>query len=483
MGQCTGSWKVTSVSPMRRLFLFLCSFLLLVSFAARAAAPICKEYQFGDAGWFKTVIQACDAWASKTQAVQGANSSYNFRNWAHAVDGDGESARCNMSWEYSSKAPGSEWSTTGMGAGVVQTRTVECEEVCTSGKQGVVNLTTGYKATPTTSVLGTYAKGPDPFVLGLVKNKGAVMCYRGCKVQMPDPETSTHDSEGHPLLVWTSQVAGPNGLYRESTEFNYVETSVQCSEAPPDATSPSATPPVCPGSTTTVKGATVCLPSNSEPGLGEAGSGKGEANRGNPTAGPTDMSKSPSERAKGPGGDGNGTNGSNGGGSAGGPATGNNNGSTGKGCNDGSKSPTPACSGKGTNDQDGTVTKPATGKEQAACGAPGQPKCGIDETGTPEKVGDDKYNSKLDQYKTDSKNAGDQIKGEGDGVFSSYTTFFAAPALQACEPVELPAVAGVSLGSISKQCDVVEGVRSVMAYIWALVAMWVCLGWVKRATN
>lgn len=131
----------------------------------------------------------------------------------------------------------------------------------------------------------------------------------------------------------------------------------------------------------------------------------------------------------------------------------------------------------------GTVTKPGTGKEQANCGAPGQPKCGIDETGTPEKVGDDKYNSKLDQFKTDSKNAADQIKGEGASEFSTYATFFAAPPLKTCDPIELPTVAGVSMGSIGKQCDVVDGVRSVMSYIWALVAMWICLGWVKRATN
>lgn len=35
----------------------------------------------------------------------------------------------------------------------------------------------------------------------------------------------------------------------------------------------------------------------------------------------------------------------------------------------------------------GTVDKPGEGKEQAACGAPGQPKCGIDETGTPDGKG------------------------------------------------------------------------------------------------
>lgn len=423
------------------------------------AADDCLNYRVGDSGpWHSTKSAACSAAsAGKTYTGQTASVVSSDPLCVLSVKADGPYPPQEQQFGYDQKA-------------------VVCPEPCQAGSKKTINFTTGYHATPATNTALNPFIIVDPFYRQLQKDKGATMCYQGCKVGVPP-----NDSD----VGWISQVAGPNGLYRSSVDIETQSTSQTCTVDPNSDASKSAStgtaPPTCPGSLGTVNGATVCLPSVADAGI----DGGGEVTRGNPPAGPKDETKSPSERAKGPGGTGNGAapNGSNGGGPTGGPASGPNNGSSRTGCNDGSKAPAPPCSGKGTNDQDGTVTKPATGKEQAACGAPGQPKCGIDETGTPEKVGDDKYNSKLDQYKTDSKNAGDQIKGEGDGVFSSYTTFFAAPALQACEPVELPAVAGVSLGSISKQCDVVEGVRSVMAYIWALVAMWVCLGWVKRATN
>lgn len=452
---------------VRLVLLFLSGCFVFPSWAATP----CYEYQLltqPEKGWFSSSQAACgafsypalgDGWSEKSRGVSGS-----------ADDG---SLYCTVNFHFDNGA----WTNDSvMGSQILRRSKPACDDVCKAGAKKTINFTVGYHATPATNTALNPFIIVDSFYRQLQKDKGATMCYEGCKVGVPHNESD---------VGWISQVAGPNGLYRSSVDIETRSTSQACTVDPNSDASKSAStgtaPPTCPGSLGTVNGATVCLPSVADAGI----DGGGEATRGNPPAGPKDETKSPSERAKGPGGTGNGSSpsGSNGGGPTGGPASGPNNGSSRTGCNDGSKAPAPPCSGKGTNDQDGTVTKPATGKEQAACGAPGQPKCGIDETGTPEKVGDDKYNSKLDQYKTDSKNAGDQIKGEGDGVFSSYTTFFAAPALQACEPVELPTAAGVSLGSISKQCDVVEGVRYVMAYIWALVGMWVCLGWVKRATN
>lgn len=455
----------------QKILRFLLLLMLALSSASYAAAPS-KQYYIGGKsnvlGPFGGASQACGALYSDSA---GDSISYAHKNVTEA----GTTFTCTYDVLISgnvvtSNASASGWIRVGCPGGAEPVNGQCDDPVCEAGKKQTINFTFGYHATPSTNMaLNPVVKG-DPFMRQLQKDKGATMCYEGCKVGVPPFE----GDDG-----WVSQVAGPNGLYRSSVDLVTQSTSQNCTEASPEAVMSGTTPPSCPGSLGTVNGATVCLPSVADAGI----DGGGEARRGNPTAGPKDETKSPSERAKGPGGDGNGSGptGSNGGGATGGPATGPNNGSGRVGCNDGSKSPTPACSGKGTNDQDGT--KPTTpGKEQANCGAPGQPKCGIDETGTPEKVGDDKYNSKLDQYKTDSKNAADQIKGEGASEFSTYATFFSAPPLKTCDPIELPTVAGVDMGSISKQCDVVDGVRSIMSYIWALVAMWICLGWVKRAT-
>ena len=456
---------------MRRYLTFLVSALLLFSFAARAADPLCSEYQYGDAGWFKTKEEACDAWASKTQGTQGNNPTFNFRNWRHSIS-PGVGSPCTLGWDFSYVGT-SDWSSTGMSSGHVQTRQVVCE-VCKPGPKGSVNVTVGYHATPSTNIkLNPFVK-VDPFFKQLEKDQGGTMCYQGCKVGVPFPDEGAE--------YWISQVAGPNGLYRSSATIDIQGTSQQCSEATPDAATSTATPPACPGATGTVNGATVCLPSTTDTTPGTAPT---DAIRGNPSAGPTDPSKPTSERAPGPGGAGNGSGtggASNGGAASGGPATGSNNTPGGKGCNDGTKSPTPACSGKGELDADGNTDKPEEGKEQAACGAPGQPKCRIDETGTPGEVGGDKYDSKLDAYKNDSKDAADQIKGSGTGIYDSWTSLFVAPPLASCEGFEFPAHAGQSMGTVDP-CNVVDGIRTAMAYLWAIGGFWLCLGWVKQANT
>ena len=57
---------------------------------------------------------------------------------------------------------------------------------------------------------------------------------------------------------------------------------------------------------------------------------------------------------------------------------------------------------------------------------------------------------------------------------------FSAPPLATCEGFDLPAHAGQSMGTIDP-CNVVDGIRTAMAYIWAIAAFWLCLGWVKSA--
>lgn len=422
--------------------------LALVTSAVWASDPVCTQYRtqmgLADSGWQPTKEAACAALSGKTWAeITLLRTSAPVLT--AALDGPNgcKGTRSQTVMDTTTK---SDW-TSGF-----TSQTVTCPNQCTANKSSVINWTVGYTRTPNISLDSNWKTIDAPNKIpdnGIVCNSES-KCLVSTDLYHPD------------AMAFQSQYPTAQGTYRLSIDVPSVETGQTCTPSDLEirAISKSAPVPPCPGAIGEVNGVKGCYGTAENPSRNDKDvSSVAPKEPGNPAAG----TKPGTGEGSGTGGTGR-TPGTGNGGPGGGP---------------GGAAGTGAGSGAGG----GTVTKPSTGKEQANCGAPGQPKCGIDETGTPEKLGDDKYNSKLDQYKTDSKNAGDQIKGEGDGVFSAYSTFFAAPALQACEPVELPTVAGVSLGSISKQCDVVEGVRSVMAYIWALVGMWVCLGWVKRATN
>lgn len=123
-----------------------------------------------------------------------------------------------------------------------------------------------------------------------------------------------------------------------------------------------------------------------------------------------------------------------------------------------------------------TTTKPAeTPPEIETCGLPGKPACKIDETGTPE-MAPTTNQEKIDEYKTKMDEQRDQIKQAGTGIFDSFGIFFSAPPFAACTPYTLPR----DMGSVNP-CPVVDGVRSVMAYIWALGALFLCVGWIREA--
>lgn len=134
-----------------------------------------------------------------------------------------------------------------------------------------------------------------------------------------------------------------------------------------------------------------------------------------------------------------------------------------------------------TSPASGTTTTP-TNEPTITCGLPTTPPCKIDETGTPEKVIESVYGPKADAVKT-SKDAGlNQMKTGGGSLFGSWNLFFSAPAFVACSPVVLPAFRGVSMGSIDP-CPVVDGMRTVMGYLWAIAGLMLCLGMVRKAVQ
>lgn len=318
------------------------------------------------------------------------------------------------------------------------------------GTSTIVNVTSGWKRTPkvnddTEEWVYTYRFPPSNVatVCG-----GTAICEMTIDWSEPCSE----------CRAFVSQVPAANGLYRTSTDFRGHFTGKTCTSAsssdlPPEALSPDdSKDPPCPGYVGEVNGVRGCYGNASNPVRPVPQPPKspahGEGDTGNPAAGTKPSS------GEGSGSDGAGRTPSAGtGGSAGGPSG--------------------AAAGSGTK-PDGTTPKPGDGKEQAACGAPGQPKCGIDEGGTPSKFDGDK--AAFDKWKSDMESNRNTIKDANGGFFDSYNVFFAAPPFVPCEPIELP-----NEVLLTRQCDVVDGIRSVMAYIWALAALWICLGWIREA--
>jgi hypothetical protein len=125
------------------------------------------------------------------------------------------------------------------------------------------------------------------------------------------------------------------------------------------------------------------------------------------------------------------------------------------------------------------VTTPDKLPDPVTCGLPGGSPCKIDETGTPPPVADTQFSSKLDTLKADQDTHVAKVGGTADKpFFSGWSSLFITPPLAACAVYELPSRNGVSMGSLDP-CPVVEGVRSVMAYLWALGGFWLCLGWIR----
>lgn len=407
---------------MHKIILFIGG--LCLSFAALAEQ--CKEYKPGWIGgdtWYPTAAQACGV-------LVDVLSSSNPQNTYSLV----------------SAGPGCYVSVNGGGATDwgLSSRDKDCEPprcAADAGTSSVMNFTVGWARSGNPDADDHVGKVVFP-------NQGrAAACVGGCSWEFTDNGVAAYRS---------AEPFPASGLHRLSVDFTMRGAGTACAESPEDAAaSPNAPEPPCPGFVGEVNGVKKCVGTASQPVPPPDGptagrqAGGGEDN-GNPAAG----KKPGSGEGSGSGGAGR-TPTAGSGGNAGGPA----------GAAGGPK-------------PDGTTPTPGEGKEQAACGAPGQPKCSINEAGTPSPWDENKWDSKVADYRRASDDALGQIKEAGAGTFDGFASFFMAPPLAACEPLEFPG----DRGSLSKQCEVVDGVRSVMAYIWALGALWLCLGWIKKAT-
>lgn len=316
------------------------------------------------------------------------------------------------------------------------------EEFCSTkiGTSEIVNFTVGYTRSPNIDA------DPNWKLVGAPNKVPAsgLLCNPASPCQLKFSGFSASD------MAWQSAAPTPNGLYRLSLDISATYTGETCAPTELDNAALSKTAPIppCPGFTGEVNGVPGCYGNASNPTSNDVPESKPKPPQaGNPPAG----AKPSSGEGSGTGGAGR-TPSTGDGGPAGGPA---------------------AAAGSGIM-PDGTTPKPDDGKEQAACGAPGQPKCGIDESGTPGKFDGDK--AALDGWKSAVEANRATIKDADGSFFDSYSMFFAVPPIVPCEPIELP-----NDQVLTRQCDVVEGTRSVMSYIWALAAIWICLGWIREA--
>lgn len=118
-------------------------------------------------------------------------------------------------------------------------------------------------------------------------------------------------------------------------------------------------------------------------------------------------------------------------------------------------------------------TSPAVEVKVETCGLPGKPACKIDETGTP--TWEDKPATVLDALKNAEASKRDELMGK---VPEPDLGWFGAPALAECSPFEYPN----GIGSLNP-CGVVDNVREVMAYLWALAAAWLSFGMIRKAAT
>lgn len=130
-----------------------------------------------------------------------------------------------------------------------------------------------------------------------------------------------------------------------------------------------------------------------------------------------------------------------------------------------------------TSNSDGstTTTQSNVPADKPLCGVPGYPSCkvSVDEAGTPEWKQPD--NSRLDEIKAADAAKMNEVART---IPVPDLGWFGAPPLAACRPYPLPN----NMGAIDA-CGVVDSVRSVMAYLWALVAAWMAFGWIRQAVN
>lgn len=282
-------------------------------------------------------------------------------------------------------------------------------------------------------------------------NTQSAACVDGCRASF---------AQGQEPTGYRSESPSSQGLYRISADYSMVQGGFACTPGPEDAPFDPKQPNMqCPGYVGEVNGKTVCvgnadkpIPPSEKPSVKDK-TGKGEE-KGNPKAG----QKPGSGEGSGNGGSGR-TPSTGTGGNDGGPRGG---GGTGGGTG-----------GEGEGDED-----------KKGCGLPGQPKCAIDETGTPDgKSAYGELNGKLDGLDAQRKTGTDKIMGTGDkdtGWGTSWSWF----AHGQCRPINLGTLPiGTGVEMRIDICHIVPYTNLVLNFLWAVGTFIAILSMVFRVTT
>lgn len=321
-------------------------------------------------------------------------------------------------------------------------RTVECSPVCQQGEKQNKNIRIGY---------GRYTSDPTGAVWRTTDGRGY---FRAQGPQAPPPNEMCDGAcawvaDGGVVDNWYNTNPTATGLFELFAEQGYTKTGASCSAATP-AANPNATPPACDGFMGEINGKTVCV-AKEPPGASAAAGAKGSVTG----AGSTPSASTDTSAGR----------------------TGPNGETPGKtmdipGVPDLSGTGVKPGSTPSTNSGTGVVDKPDEGKEQAACGAPGQPPCKIDESGTPS--GDGKFNGadqRLTQAEADAKGL---VTSALTKTAPGWTWTFQLPT--GCTALQTPAFEPF-MPSINL-CQWQDTIHELMSLVWLAVTIWACIGMV-----
>lgn len=312
-----------------------------------------------------------------------------------------------------------------------------------AGKTLIKNWTVGYTRTPDDNDYN--AVGPVNKVPGA--GKGA--CFNGC--------TGNQGSTDEPgWKAWKSQTATAQGLYRNSLDIPFKMTGEACS-TDNTAALPNTPNPTCPGYVGEVNGKKGCFGTAAAPiipeGIPPPISKPPEA--GNPPAGPVSSTAGTTGASRTP------TSGD--GGNAGGPAA-------------------AAVGGKGgsaggTTSGTGTVKAPATGDQQANCGAPGQPVCDV-------KINEGDMPKDGTTFKDANEKLDDNVKAAGDHITKiqneeskpSWSFSFQLPT--GCSPYQVASFKGTAF--TMDPCAYQSTIHDLMSMVWAAATAFCLIGMVGR---
>jgi len=412
---------------------WLCGLLVVclsVSVSAQTQNPPAKEYRYTYGSkwtdWGGPAARCQDVLAFITVSTpDGESKGYEVREVFHC-------------WIYVQTPYGKSWEE----ASYQARDKPNPDEVCKAkqGVMGVVNWTEGFTRTPDEgdrAAVGGYNAPPA----------NGQMCQQGCEVSA--------QIQGPGVQYYVSQQPTAQGLYRRSADFPSIGMGTACTASNDAPNSPVAPEPKCTGTLGQVNNKTVCVSTPAAPvatqGMPEPPS---KAIAGNPSAGPKPTS-----------GSGSGT------GSVGRTPD------AGTGGNSGG-SMAAAVGGKGgdaggTATGTGTVKAPATGEQQANCGAPGQPVCAVkvNEEGYPDgKSAFTTSKDAIDKNATDTKTA---INGAGTMQAPQWSFSFQLPT--GCTPYDT----GLR-GFVLDPCKYQSMIHDLMSMLWAAATVFCIIGMVGR---